>query len=410
MSQREDTRSAGTKKQREQLRKVEEALKDQPEHPKLLYTAGVLHSTLGNLEQAIHHLEAFFRTEQESAEARNLLGEIYYQTGQAERAVGQYERAVALDAQNPGYLNNLGVAYMQLGELERSAASLKKALSLAPRDALIHSNLGVAYMEMGNEDEANAAFTKALRIDPGDLAANYYLGSRAEKQGAPKVGDQVKVGELIRIYPLSQLHRKNDPYLYASRIEEITERSVTIAAPMRRGVPIPFHRGVKLLVGLPRHDALYGFHTEVIERKGGESPLLRLVKQPRTKRIQRREYVRVGGGLSVTLWVVQRNRSEGLPRKLDQKLIREKNISGSGLLIVSKHALPVETVVLANILLPNGYLEVIGKVVRSQEDEEKEGLFEIAIKFSNLGQKQRDRIIQYVNRQMVELRRKGLLS
>lgn len=395
-------------KEKEKLEKIEKALQAKPDDMKLLFTAAVLCLNLGELAKAAHFFEKFLSRKPDHAEAHNLLGVCYYESGQLERSRDHYEKATKLDSKNGGYFNNLGAVFLQMGDLDSAIVCFKKAQALKKNDALIYGNLGVAYLQKGEEEEAHKAFEKALKIDPSELTPHYFLGMSYERQGDMQVGDLVKVGELVRIYPVVQLKLKNYDHLYSTHIEEIDNETVTISAPMRRGMPIPFHTGAQLIVGIPRRDALYGFHTEIVSRKGGKFPTLKLKRQPRTKRIQRRAYVRIAGGASVSLKILDQVKKSDLPKEIPSKEIREKNISAGGTLLVLGHEIPRHTSLLVTLRLPNQFLLFPGKVTRCAKDLENEGLYEIAISFTGASLKDRDKLVQFVNQRIVELRKKGL--
>lgn len=379
----------------------------------VLKSLGTLYFNLGQIDKALLTFTRLSSVDSLNSEVFNFLGSCYYEIGLLEKALKEYERALFLNKKDAFIYNNVGVVYFELQKYDRAEEYYKIAIKIDSHKAIFHSNLGVVYNHNEMLKEAVAEFEKALKIDPNEVTAHYCLGMEYQHKGEVKIGSVVKIGQILKIAPPQQLTLKDYSRVYATRIEDIDEDTITIGAPIEKGSVIPLRKGLKLILGVPKDDALYGFYAEVVERKPGYIPLIVLKKASLSRRIQRRKYVRISSAVSSEVKVLylpsiageQKNKLVP-PFKITKNDLKEKNISAGGMLMVCEKEIPKGTMLKIVLNLPDGVLETRAEVVRVTKDKER-AEFEVGTKFLNIDEKEKNRLLKYIYKRQVELKRLG---
>lgn len=394
------------KQYKKALEEYEKALVVNPMNPILMGSIGECYFHIGQLDQAILTLHKVTQVNPQDAEAHSLLGVSYYEVGLISKAIDYCKKAIALSPQNPTFYNNLGVSYAEKGDYEEAISTYKEALRISKADAVVYTNLGVIYHQMGKEKEAKEAFHEAMKLDPNEITAHYCLGMEYEHKGEVEVGDIIRIGELLKIHPQTSMKIKDYTRVYKVRVEDISEDTITVSAPISNGTIVPMRRGMRLILGISKEDALYGFYTEIIDRRGGQVPVLVVRRSPTSRRIQRRRYVRINGEIPIEMKIVKWPDPSVPQPKLERNSISEKNISGGGMLVVTREALKRGTVLQILMELPTGRVKVMGEVRRVMKNDDTEQ-YEVGVAFLDLGEKDRDKVVKYVYNRQIELKRKG---
>lgn len=353
--------------------------------------------------KALSLIKAILAEDVTHFQGRYLLGQYYYGKGHLDMALGEYTELLSHHPEHPRVLNNMGIVYFEKNLNDRALECFEQSLS-AREDAKTYCNLGIVLFEKKEQERAKECFESSIRLDPDSIIAHYYLGGELENKGQWKVGGLLKMGTLLRMKPLGE--KEDEPAVFSVRIEDFDEESITISAPMHRGVPLPLRSGMRIIMGVSRADALYGFVTEVVDRRGGQTPVLRIRKKPMAKRIQRRNFVRVHAVLQVDIKGISPDSVAGVQIKNDD--IYEKNMSLGGMLLVLPVKYPRESLLELHIQLPDGPMQVVGQVVRCRKQEEGPH-FEIGCSFLGLDERKTNRLSLYVNNRILDLRRKGLM-
>jgi len=157
-------------------------------------------SEKGRTSDAIARLEAAQHTTPLSADARNLLMELYNKQRNLEAAdklvqetlklspADQSARRILANRGKPTPENYLDLSLLkyQAGEFEASIAAAKMALELRPDYAEAYNNISAAYNSMAKWDEAIQAASQAVRIKPDyQLAKNNMAWAISQKQRTP---------------------------------------------------------------------------------------------------------------------------------------------------------------------------------------------------------------------------------
>lgn len=381
-------------------------------HPDNLYVIrklAELYFALGNLDKALDNIKTVISSEDNVIEDYNLLGAIYYEKGNLSEAYDIYKKAISIDPRNGSNYNNLAVVLSEMGEIDEALKYYLKSLKISPNNASTLSNTGVCFYLKEKKEEAKKYFLKSLKEDPNEVIPHYFLGLEYENKGTLNIGQVIKIGQMLKIHPQTKLNVKDYTRMYQTKVEDITNDSILIAAPLERGVVIPFRAGMTVIVGKPDEDALYGFQSEIIERVPGELPMLRLSKKKSVRRIQRRKYVRVQDFFNTKIKLqTTPNTTKELRDNFKENEIKEKNLSAGGMLLVSSFEIPRGTLLEIYLNIEKQAIRISGEVVRTTKDIAEKDKYEIGINFLNLKEKERDLIIRFVFARQLDLRKRGL--
>lgn len=191
---------------------------------------------------------------------------------------------------------------------------------------------------------------------------------------------------------------------FSSRIENISHDKLTIAMPMTKGHPVQLNRGERFFGKVFFDGAAYEFQTTLLEKQIFPLPVWIVSMPTAVRRIQQRAFVRVDSIVPIKIKVLDNNGD-------DTQLISTttKDISGGGLRLVSKKYFKLGTQFQLYIELPEfGTIETLAEVVRVDKPDDSRSLYWIGIKYINLQEGLRSKIIKFVFKKQLEYRQKGL--
>ncbi|HSV32212.1 MAG TPA: flagellar brake domain-containing protein [Atribacteraceae bacterium] len=186
-------------------------------------------------------------------------------------------------------------------------------------------------------------------------------------------------------------------HYHSSRLENIVKDNLWIAAPQEQGELVPVSPGETIEVFLISKNEIYVFNSEVKDRvKRGNMAFLIIGMPASVVRMQRRDYVRLDVSLPVSL-------KKGL---LTWKGMT-KNLSGGGMLVVftEKGSYPEKGDEVFFCLEFNEE-KLMGKGVTLREDDTNLRAF----RFTEIMEGDREKVIKFIFRRQIELKRKGLLQ
>jgi Flp pilus assembly protein TadD len=127
---------------------------------------GFAYLRLGELPQAIVHLERALQIGPDDALTRYNLGTAYASVGMSPHAIAQFRRAIEVQPDFAEAYNNLGVLVQAQGDLAEATRLYRRAVELYPDYPEAHNNLGVMLQAQGQIDEAIAHFRRAVELRP----------------------------------------------------------------------------------------------------------------------------------------------------------------------------------------------------------------------------------------------------
>ena len=166
------------------LRQLKQAVKDNPQDPKVYFNLGLKYVILGKDKEAIKAFQQAVKLKPDYAEAQYELGRLKGERGDTGQAIKDLQRAVKLKpdfsaarAGLGGEYNRQGLDFIEKGQWGKAAEAFKEALGADPQaqDAA-RNNLGVALASEGQYPEALEQFRQVLESDPGNPNAHYNLG------------------------------------------------------------------------------------------------------------------------------------------------------------------------------------------------------------------------------------------
>jgi len=175
-----------------------------------------------------------------------------------------------------------------------------------------------------------------------------------------------------------------------SRVEDVTEDTITIAMPYINGLPAPLEVGEEVVVRFSTHNQYYSFSTTVKSRARSPVPVINLNVPERIHSSERRQYVRVKASVMITLTIPS---DPGQTRTISGTSF---DLSGGGLLTILREPITVGTdLAIKMTVSPEEIIEVEGRVVRCDLIRDVRR-YRIGIQFVNISEKVRDRIIRVV--------------
>ena len=196
---------------------------------------------------------------------------------------------------------------------------------------------------------------------------------------------------------------------YATRVEDIRPDGIVIAMPMRKAVPVFLPEGELFEGKLIKDGVLYAFQSCLRSRSMVPLPVW-LISEPSTiKKIQLRSFVRLDIGLPAALWTLD---DDGNRQEATKQTAVTRNISGGGALVGSPIGYEKGTTVAVRLTCDKETtIDIIGKIVRSVPEFRDAGappLYSLGIQYIDLEERQRRRIIQFINAKQIERRQRGV--
>ncbi len=136
----------------------------------------------GKLDEAMACIDRILVATPKDAEAVHLKGVLNYRLGNLQEAVGHMERSIELAAK-PHYLRNICEAYRLLGRYDDALAAGRRSAKLDPKDPIAHANLSVLHYERGEAADAAAEARAALALNDALPGAHLGLAEALLAQG-----------------------------------------------------------------------------------------------------------------------------------------------------------------------------------------------------------------------------------
>lgn len=215
--------------------------------------------------------------------------------------------------------------------------------------------------------------------------------------------------------------------IYSSRIEDLSEGFVAVAAPTAGGELVAVRPGEEIEIMIPDPSGFFLASCKVLERRAGRVPVLVLERPTEYVRMQLRHHVRVPASLEVEV-SPQMPKSSGGPSGGQEDVPVAfgvtRDVSGGGLLV----SFPAESrEVLARchemgltVTLKLGCnsppvvakarvvrLEVVPAGPGSGQDGDR---LDVAVAFTEISHRDQDRIVKFVFDRQREMIRKGIFA
>lgn len=189
---------------------------------------------------------------------------------------------------------------------------------------------------------------------------------------------------------------------YKTHLDEVGEKILSIFAPVVQGELIPLREGTPVELIFWDEVAAYVIETTIIQRIAVPVPLFVLELPDEINRVQRRNYVRVSAYYPLSFRYVNR---QGLSNPIQGTMI---DLSGGGMRFQTSEKVDKGAILLANLDLPSGIMQVSARVCRVDKIEDSKN-YSISVDFYQISERERDRIIRCVFDLQRTMRKKGLV-
>ncbi len=201
------------------------------------------------------------------------------------------------------------------------------------------------------------------------------------------------------------LPKGNHVEQYPSRIEEVSDGKLAIAMPMSKGFPVMLENGREFYAKVFDDSGIYSFHSALLNKRISPLPVWIVSIPGDMKKIQQRAFVRLDISLPVTLEYPDDND----PEQTITLDAATKDVGGGGLQLITTQPLTVGMRFQVGIELPEGeMIQAQGEVVRCFKPQEDRKLFWSAVKFVEINENYRDKVIRFIFRKQLEQRQKGM--
>jgi c-di-GMP-binding flagellar brake protein YcgR len=190
--------------------------------------------------------------------------------------------------------------------------------------------------------------------------------------------------------------------VYDSRIENFVDDSVFISMPSVRGVPIVLPEGAMVEISYVSDSGRYSFTSKVLSKLKDVVALIEVSKPEAIYRKELREFFRINSGAKVKIVFVKEDEDGIITDEIFDAYVQD--ISGGGMRIVTTTRLErgQEVEIYFNDIVPN-LKSAKAAVMRSSIHED--GKCELGLKFVGMSAIDRDKVIKYVFKRQIELRK-----
>ncbi len=194
---------------------------------------------------------------------------------------------------------------------------------------------------------------------------------------------------------------------YHSRIEDITDKHMIIAMPMRKGHPVLPQAESSFYGKVFADNAVYQFSSTFLDKGITPFPVW-IVSLPRDiKKIQQRSFVRLNTALRVRMTLLSsKDNSDEEPIS---EVVLTKDISGGGIRLIVKEALPIGTKLKLSFDIPGfGPVQVDGEVIRVEQSTVNLRAYWLGVRFINAHNSVSNKIVKFIFKKQLEQRQKGV--
>lgn len=215
---------------------------------------------------------------------------------------------------------------------------------------------------------------------------------------------EIAVGTRLELEMLGDNGKRIGNIQVSQLLEHQVDGTIVISAPISgtRLIYVPDGITIRLTFIDPVH-GLLGFKAVVDSREyRGKVAVIVVRPDSEISKIQRRSHFRLDIVLDAAILPAADDDGTGdEAKKIAPLKAYTKNISGSGVCIISEKDFPKNTVLRMELGLTDGTrISTKGIVVRSQEVEARKGRnYELGIHFTDISPKDQDRLIRYIFQQ-----------
>lgn len=217
------------------------------------------------------------------------------------------------------------------------------------------------------------------------------------------ISSLIKPGDNIEI----EITKKDSNLLVmkSNVINTMTNNTVIISTPIHKGRIYPIQIGKKInIIFYKKNTGKYYFVGEVIKRANRKNlSIIYIKKVGSIHKMQRRDYFRLNIILNVDIEIIENDDFNKKIRAIT------KDISGGGLRIICKEKLNLYSLLKCTIPLENESIKINGEVVRCNLIPDSISRYDVGIKFIDVDETIRKKIISFIFKKQRKIIKKGLI-
>mgnify|MGYP000138246571 CR=1 FL=1 len=217
------------------------------------------------------------------------------------------------------------------------------------------------------------------------------------------IPDILKIGDRIELLRINSL--KNEIRYPSQLLDIIDDDILVISGPIHKSNLIILHKNDKVrIVCTVKNKGKYVFDAEVLSVEYERVYKLKVKRVSDITRYQQRQFYRLNVSIPVDKYftIIDENGQKTL-----KEHCRTKDISGGGMKLFSNYKHNVGDIINCKFEIDGNFFEIKAEVVLVVKVDTFEYDFAIGVKFLDIEEKERDKIIQYIFTTQRKLREKG---
>jgi c-di-GMP-binding flagellar brake protein YcgR len=192
------------------------------------------------------------------------------------------------------------------------------------------------------------------------------------------------------------------PGVFDSRIEDITPKTIRITMPSEKGFPVPLALGISINVSYVGDGGRFSFQSKVLSRLKEQIPMLEIEKPSVVFRKELREFFRINTRARVKILASYEDEKGSPVDDVFEAYVQD--ISGGGMRVTGGYRLEhgQEVDIYFGDMVPE-LKSTRAVVMRSVAHEDQR--YEAGLKFLGMNTVDRDKVIKYVFKRQLELRK-----
>jgi predicted TPR repeat methyltransferase len=177
------------------------AISVNPSYSIAIGNLSMLMCEIGQEDRALQLLLASTKTDANSADIQNQIGQIYLKREQFNDAITAFETAIKIEISHKMANYNLGNVYYGLRQYSRALEAYDNAIIQFPTDSDIFASRAYTLKALNRDNEAKDSMLKALELGFKDVdMAQYWLTAIYDSNNAPSKAPSQYVSKLFDIY------------------------------------------------------------------------------------------------------------------------------------------------------------------------------------------------------------------
>jgi len=181
--------------------------------------------------------------------------------------------------------------------------------------------------------------------------------------------------------------------------------------PMRKGYPVMLAQGQSFTGQLIIDGIVYQFISKLLRKNIHPIPVWVVSLPVELKKVQLRSFVRTSAMIPVQFKLILPLANNDPEISADKPTfnVQTKDISGGGLQLVTRQPFEIGAKGQLVIDIPEGgIIMAIGEVVRVEQPQQENPVFWVGIKFLEVQERDRSKLIKYIFKKQLEQRQKGV--